>query len=100
MRYALCIAGWIFALAAVAAAGWALAVAGPGGIFQRPLGELWFKLDAGSLNLVQAVIERYIWPPLWEFVASPILRTPAVVAFAAPAALFLVLCFLRRLRRR
>jgi hypothetical protein len=30
------------------------------------LGELWFELDRGSLNLVQAAIQRHIWAPLWD----------------------------------
>ena len=30
------------------------------------LGELWFDLDRSSLNLVQAVVQRYIHPFLWD----------------------------------
>ena len=99
MRITLCAAGLVFALAAAAAAGWAMAPAGGAGVFQRPLGELWFKLDAASLNLVQALIERYLWPPLWDSGVAPLLQVPAVLAFAAPAALLLLLCLLLRLRR-
>ncbi len=84
------------ALAAVAAAGWALALAGPGGILQRPLGELWFKLDVASLNLVQAVVERYIWPPLWDPAIASVLQIPAALFFALPAAILVALCHLRR----
>ena len=99
MRITLCALGWVFALAAAAAAGWSAALGGLEGLFARPLGELWFKLHAGSLNLVQAVIERYLWPPLWESVVSPLLHLPAVPALALPGALFLLLCLLMRLRR-
>ena len=99
MRITLCALGWVFALAAGAAAGWAAALGGLEAVFQRPLGELWFKLHAGSLNLIQAIIERYLWPPLWEAGVAPLLHLPAVLALAAPAALFLTLCLLLRLRR-
>jgi hypothetical protein len=30
------------------------------------LGQLWFDLDRSSLNLVQAVVQRYIHPYLWD----------------------------------
>jgi hypothetical protein len=84
------------ALAAVATAGWAMALAGPAGILQRPLGELWFKLDVGSLNLVQAVVERYIWPPLWDPVIASVLQIPAALFFAVPAVILAALCHFRR----
>jgi hypothetical protein len=35
------------------------------------LGQLWFDLNRSSLNLVQAVVQRYIHPYLWD----PILVT-------------------------
>jgi hypothetical protein len=30
------------------------------------LGQLWYNLDSSSLNLVQAVVQRYIHPFLWD----------------------------------
>src|SRR5271155_3648845 len=30
------------------------------------LGQLWYDLDPSSLNLVQAVVQRYIHPFLWD----------------------------------
>ena len=30
------------------------------------LGQLWYQLNRSSLNLVQAVIQRYIHPFLWD----------------------------------
>ena len=30
------------------------------------LGQLWFDLDRSSLNLVQAVVQRYVHPFLWD----------------------------------
>ena len=99
MRITFCALGWVFALAAGAAAGWAAALGGLEGVLKLPLGELWFKLHTGSLNLLQAVIERYLWPPLWDSGVAPLLHLPGVLALAVPAALFLSLCLLLRLRR-
>ena len=39
-------------------------------------GETWYALSSDSLNLTQAIIERYIWPPLWADVVLPILQMP------------------------
>ena len=45
------------------------------------LGELWFRLDqamgTGSLNVSQAVIQRYVWAWLWEGIIQNILAAPA-----------------------
>jgi len=60
----------------------------------RPLGEAWYRLDAPSLNLVQAVVERYIWPALWDPTALFVLQRPAVLVFAVPGAILLLLAFL------
>jgi hypothetical protein len=30
------------------------------------LGQLWYNLDPSSLNLMQAVVQRYIHPFLWD----------------------------------
>ena len=30
------------------------------------LGELWFKWHRGSLNFLQAIIQRYVHPAIWE----------------------------------
>ena len=37
------------------------------------LGQLWFDLDRSSLNLVQAVVQRYIHPLLWDPIIVTIL---------------------------
>ena len=50
----------------------------------QPLGQYWFDLDPGSLNLLQAVIERYLSPVLWSDVVFPIVLLPAVVVLAVP----------------
>src|SRR5690606_25481060 len=55
------------------------------------LGEFWFKLDVGSLNLAQAVIQRYIFPELWDPVLVSFLLWPAALTFFAAGILFLLL---------
>ena len=37
------------------------------------LGQLWFDLDRSSLNLVQAVVQRYVHPFLWDPIIVTIL---------------------------
>ena len=37
------------------------------------LGQLWYQLNRSSLNLVQAVIQRYIHPFLWDPIIVSIL---------------------------
>ncbi len=66
----------------------------------RPAGELWSHIDVASLNLVQAVIERYVWPPLWDPVIFSLLLLPAIVIPAVPGLVLVVLCHGRVKRRR
>ena len=56
-----------------------------------PLGELWFNLSPGSLNALQAGIERNLSVTLWDSVITPILQAPA---FVYPMALGLILLLL------
>lgn len=67
-------------------------------------GKLWFELDAGSLNLTQAVVQRYIHPALWENVGVPLLLEPTwealTVVFLVLLVLGGVLLFLGRRRGR
>ena len=58
-----------------------------------PLGRLWYSLDPGSLNLSQAIVERYIWPPLWDPALLTVLQWPAVAVLAVPGMVLLVLGF-------
>jgi hypothetical protein len=103
MRRFSCILGSLFTLGALAVAAWELFGRAPGQPFGlRPAGELWYRIDPGSLNLVQAVVERYIWPPLWDPAIIGLLQLPALVVSAVPAAALFALCFwrARRARRR
>ena len=55
-----------------------------------PLGKVWFDLDSGSLNLVQALVERYLGPGAWDPWISTVLQWPAWAVFAG-LAIFLAL---------
>ena len=56
-----------------------------------PLGEIWYKVSAGSLNLLQAGIQRAISPALWDPVIVGFLRLPAFMALLILAALVLLI---------
>ncbi len=99
-RIAGCLSAWGLVAVSLAVAAWeVLAPNAAAGIGLRPAGELWYRLDAGSLNLVQAVVERYIWPPLWDPAIAGLLQLPALLVFALPAVVLAAWCH-RRPRRR
>lgn len=49
-----------------------------------PSGELWFMIHVGSLNLIQAITQRYIHPALWDPVIATLLQWPAWSLLGAP----------------
>ncbi len=55
-------------------------------------GEMWFRLAPDSLNLVQALIQRYLFPELWDPVLQTILLWPAVLVLLVPGVLLLWVC--------
>ncbi|MEP3247789.1 MAG: hypothetical protein ABJN40_07305 [Sneathiella sp.] len=57
------------------------------------LGQLWFEYDSESLNLTQAIVQRYLTPALWDPIIVTILLWPAWVIFLVPG---LLLTFLFR----
>ncbi len=62
-------------------------------------GKLWYQLDSGSLNLMQAVTQRYVSPWLWDQVVTPILLQPAALVLGVPG-IFLLIVTRRGERRR
>ena len=91
------IIGWMLLLAALAAAGYeAMAAIKSGGWHPVALGELWYRIDRGSLGLAQAGVQRHVASWLWEPVIVAILRLPGWIAFGVPAA---ALLWLGRRRR-
>ena len=84
------ILGYLLAIIAVAAAGYeAWQSVGNGSWKIIALGELWFTLDAQSLSVSQAGIQRYVAPWLWEPVITTILLWPGWAVFGGPAVLLM-----------
>ena len=63
------------------------------------LGQLWFDFSRSSLNLVQAVVQRYIHPFLWDPIIVTILLCWAFAVLMVFGLLILALSG-RRARRR
>ena len=59
------------------------------------LGQLWYDLNRSSLNLIQAVTQRYIHPFLWDPIIVSIL-----LSWAFAVLMFLGVLLLIVLRRR
>lgn len=62
------------------------------------LGQLWYELDRSSLNLVQAVTQRYISAFLWDRVIVNILLCWAFAALIGLGVVILLLARKRPLR--
>jgi hypothetical protein len=54
------------------------------------LGQLWYDLNRSSLNLVQAVVQRYIHPFLWDPIIVSILLCWAFAVLMVFGALLLI----------
>jgi len=63
------------------------------------LGQLWYQLNRSSLNLVQAVVQRYIHPFLWDPIIVSILLSWAFAVLMILGVLLLVV-FRRRKSQR
>ena len=93
------IIGWLFVVAALGAGVFDFAKFIETKRFEPvALGRLWYLLDPGTLNLSQAVIERYIHPFLWLNVIAPFLTLPAAMVFGIIG--LLILLFTMRASRR
>ena len=70
----------------------------------KSAGELWYVLETGSLNLSQAIVQRYLHPVFWEVLAVPLLVRPFWEAMVLSFIFLLVvgsgIVFLARRRRR
>ncbi len=77
--------GALFLLVAgVALAYEIMMMASTGSYRMVPTGEFWFTIHVGSLNLVQAVTQRYIHPALWDPIIAGLLQWPAWSLLGAP----------------
>lgn len=63
-------------------------------------GVLWFQLSPGSLNLAQAVVQRYILPEIWDPGMIFLLTQPLALVLGVPGVLLVLLCRPRRRRRK
>ena len=86
------LAGWVLAAAAlVAFANDLISFAQTGTYRVIPAGQLWFDINVASLNLMQAVVQRFLHPWLWDPVITTILQWPAWSLLGAPAAVFIAI---------
>ena len=69
-----------------------LASASAGELDLLSLGRLWFELSPGSLNTLQAGVERTLSVGLWDGVISPMLHWPAFVYPMVPGLLLVIFC--------
>jgi hypothetical protein len=60
------------------------------------LGQLWYELDRSSLNLMQAVIQRYVSPFLWDRIIVSILLCWVFAILIGLGAVILLLARRRR----
>jgi hypothetical protein len=54
-------------------------------------GKIWYTLEPGSLNLSQAIVQRYLLPEIWEQAIIPLLLLPFWESVMLLFILFLVL---------
>lgn len=86
----------VVAVFAAVGAIWAF-VGGPSG---EDLGTLWNSGSPGSLNLTQAVVQRYIHPAVWTDLLIPVLLMPAVGVFTTIAVVAFLFWLLLMWRHR
>ena len=63
------------------------------------LGQLWYDLNRSSLNLLQAVTQRYIHPFLWDPIIVSVLLCWAFAVLIFLGVLLLIVCRKRDSRR-
>ena len=86
------LAGWVLAAAAlVAFANDLISFAQTGTYRVIPAGQVWFDIHVASLNLMQAVVQRFLHPLLWDPVIATMLQWPAWSLLGAPAAVFIAI---------
>ena len=83
--------GVVLLLLALASLAYEVIAAAGGGYRSMAAGEIWFRLNPYSLNLSQAVVQRYLHPSLWDPVIIGALQWPAWSLLGAPAAVLMVL---------
>ena len=84
--------GWILTLCPLIAIGhqWVKSVDAQHYV-PMPAGQFWYDLSPSSLNITQAVIQRYTVPEIWDPFIVSILALPAWLVFLIPGVLLLLL---------
>lgn len=57
-------------------------------IVLTPLGSSWYAVSPDTLNLAQAMVQRYLLPAIWDPVVVMILTLPGFAVFLALSLLF------------
>ena len=79
------IVGWSLVILALAACAYELhASIETGGYRMIEAGALWFRFDVESLNLAQAIVQRFIHPYLWDPLIAGMLHWPAWSLLGGP----------------
>lgn len=92
--------GWILIAAAIALLVTdIIAWINTGALAFAVTGELWFTLHSGSLNLLQAITQRYIFPALWDPIIVTVLLLPASLVLGVPGLILSYACRRRPLLR-
>ena len=82
--------GYLFAIAAIGSVGYDLARSiAEGMLTLTPFGEVWYHVAPASLNVTQAFIQRYLWPPLWSDGIVHLLHVPGWITFTILAFILL-----------
>jgi hypothetical protein len=83
--------GWVLICLALAALGYEVLLAAASGSWRMiAAGELWYALDRGSLNVAQAITQRYLPPVLWDPILQGALTWPAWSLFGGPGVALVV----------
>jgi hypothetical protein len=83
--------GWLLIVLAVATAGHEVIVSLDAGHYDRlAFSELWAKIHIASLNLIQAVVQRYVWVWLWDGIIINLLLLPAWAVLSVPGILMVL----------
>ena len=67
------------------------------------IGQLWFDIHPGSLEMLRPAIQQHLHPALWNWVVQPVLRWYAFPTLLVLGLLLMLLCRRRgkvRIRRR
>ena len=98
--------GWMLLLVAVLVVAYGLMIwIGGVPVFEQTGGEYWFTVHSESQNLIQAVIQRYLHPSVWDPFVVNMLLWPIAGGLGLVAAVFavpgiLLISLFRRRRRR